>query len=429
MVANADVCVSPLIRKAFHMFTLKNSKIQSWIILGLAWLGTFLASYSQNQLAGMAIQYQGEYGFTALQYADIYSSYQFLAIFVAFAAGLLSDKIGSRRAILIAGVITAVALTARIFLTSFDGQFWTGMFASMTATFITVNLGKLFGGWFRTSMLALVFGLYTTTTPIANTLGIGVTSLMPSIEFAFGTSAVLSIVFVVVWFLFGQDYSADIVGSDVKQGEQNSGVVKNLKALLKDPKLWLLSLAFVFVMAGQVPLMAFSTSVLQVLRGMDAVAAGGMLTAFTIGMGVGSVVSPFILKAVKAYRPIVAVYCIIAALMAVFAWQLPIGPVMYAAYFVGGICLGYILTILFNYPILLFGYEKAGTAQGITQTFALIGAAVFLTNVTIPLAGGASPETFPTIMLIAGVFIVIGSALLFVLPDQGKKAIGAEAEK
>lgn len=169
--------------------------------------------------------------------------------------------------------------------------------------------------------------------------------------------------------------------------------------------------------------MAFTTATLQTLRELDPVAAGGMATAITIGMGVGSVVSPIIVRALKSFRIVIAVYAVVTALVVYFGWQMPVGVVMYAVYFVGGWSLGYLITIIFTYPVMVFGREKAATAQGLVQTFLLIGASVFLTNVTIPLAGGASPATFPTIFMIAAVFCVIGSALLFIIPDQGKKMV------
>lgn len=51
------------------------------------------------------------------------------------------------------------------------------------------------------------------------------------------------------------------------------------------------------------------------------------------------------------------------------------------------------------------------------------GASLFLTNVTIPLAGGANPATFPTIFALAATFIVVGGILMFIVPDQEKKMV------
>ena len=56
-------------QRGLCMFTLKNSKVQAVIVLALVWLGVFIASYAQNQLAGMSTQFMEHYGFTAEQYA------------------------------------------------------------------------------------------------------------------------------------------------------------------------------------------------------------------------------------------------------------------------------------------------------------------------------------------------------------------------
>ena len=52
------------------MFTLKNKNLQAGIVLALVWLGVFIASYAQNQLAGMSVQFMEHYGFTSEQYAS-----------------------------------------------------------------------------------------------------------------------------------------------------------------------------------------------------------------------------------------------------------------------------------------------------------------------------------------------------------------------
>ena len=401
------------------MFTLKNSKAQAWIILGLVWLGAFIASYAQNQLAGMAIQFQEHYGFTGEQYAAIYSASQLLGVFLAFVTGIISDKIGTRKIVLIAGIVVSASLIVRIFATSFELQYFANMMSGFTGLFIAVNRSKILGGWFAPSMLALAVGISSTTTPVANTVGIGLTSLMPSVEFAFTVTAVIAVAFTVIWFLFGKDASDEIAASEA--GVEKPSMLKSLAEVAKSPWAWVLSLAALFCMAGQVPLMAFTTAALQTLREMDPVAAGGMATAITIGMGVGSVVSPIIVRALKSFRIVIAIYGVLTALVIYFGWQMPLGPIMYGVFFVGGFTLGYLLAIIFTLPVMLFGREKAATAQGLVQTFLLIGASVFLTNVTIPLAAGANPGTFPTIFMIAAVFCIIGSALLFVIPDQGKK--------
>lgn len=412
------------------MITLKNKNIQAIIVLFCVWLGAFVASYAQNQLAGMSVQFQEAYGFTGEQYALIYSASQTIGIFFAFVTGIISDKIGTRLILLIAAIVVFVAAIVRIFAFSFEVQYIANMMCGFTGLFCAVNRSKILGGWFAPTTIALAVGITTTTTPVANTIGVGLTSLMPSIQFAFGTTAVASGIFLVLWFLFGKDRSDDIAAAEgASKNAGSSHVLRNLLDIIKTPWVWLISFSALFLMAAQVPLMAFTTGALQALRGLDAVSAGGMATAITIGMGVGSVVSPIIVRAIKRFRPLIAIYGIITALVLYFGWQMPIGPVMYVVYFAGGWSLGYLLAIIFTLPVMVYGREKAASAQGLVQTLLLFGASVVMNAVTIPLAGGASSDTFPTIFLITVAYCVIGSVLLFIVPDQGAKMAAEDAAK
>ena len=409
------------------MFTLKNSKIQAVIVLIMVFLGAFIASYAQNQLAGMSVQFMEFYGFTEEQYAEIYSASSLLSMFFAFVVGLLSDKVGTRKIILIAAAVVTVAAICRVFAFSFEAQYISNMMCGFTGLFMAVNRAKILGGWFPATRIPLVIGIATTSTPVANTIGVGLTSMMPSIQFALGTTAAISIVLLVLWTLFGKESSEEIAAMEAERNAEGSGnTLKNLVEIVKTPWIWVLCLAATACMAAQVPLMAFTTVILQTIREMEAVAAGGMATAITIGMGVGSVVTPIIVRKIGAFRPVIIIYTVLTALVLYFAWQMPIGAIMYAVYFVGGFTLGYLLAMIFTFPVMIYGREKAATAGGIVQTFVLFGASVMLNNVTIPLAGGASPETFPTIMLIAAVYSIIGGICLFIIPDQQKRAAAAE---
>ena len=153
----------------------------------------------------------------------------------------------------------------------------------------------------RQATIALAVGIATTTTPVANTLGVGLTSLMPAIEFAFIVTAVVSAVFFIGWFLFGKERSDEIAAAEDKaKGEDSGKVLKSLVEIIKTPWIWVLCGGAFFLMAAQVPLMAFTNASLVNARGLDPVAAGGFATAITIGMGIGSVVTPLIVKAIKA---------------------------------------------------------------------------------------------------------------------------------
>jgi MFS family permease len=415
------------------MITLKNKNVQAIIVLFCVWLACFIGSYAQNQLAGMSVAYMAQYGFTPEQYAGVYSASQFIGIFFAFFVGIISDKIGTRKIILIAAVLAVIGLVGRIFLPSYEMQYFCNVLVGFVALFMAVNRAKILGGWFPPATIAMAVGIAATTTPVANTLGVGLTAMMPSITVAFTISAVVAVVFFVIWFLFGKEKSTEIAAAEaaaeadaVANGSKKS-VVALLVDVVKKPWVWIISAGALFVMAGQVPLMAFTNAALINARGLDPISAGGFATAITIGMGVGSVVTPFIVKFIKAYRPVIIIYAILGALGAYFGWQMPIGPVMYIVYFICGWSLGSVLAMIFTFPVMVYGREYAATAGGIVQVFVLAGASLMLTNVTIPLAGGGANYT--GLFTLAAIYVVLGGICMFILPDQGKKLAAPKETK
>ena len=407
------------------MITLKNSKVQAWIVCGLVWLGAFIASYAQNQLSGMSTQFMAQFGFSEEQYAAIYSASQFLGIWLAFVTGILSDKIGTRMIILIAAIAVTVACVARIFAVDFTAQYIANMLTGFTGLFCAVNRGKILAGWFPPSMIALAIGVAGTTTPVANTLGIGLTSLMPSVQFAFGVTAVIAVFFLVMWVLFGKERSEEIAAIEDAKPTEPFG--RRLLDVMKSPWTWVMCIAAFFVMACQVPIMAFTTVTLVNIGGLDPVVAGGMVTGVTIGMGIGSVVTPIIVKFTKAYRPVIIVYTIIVAACTFLEWKMSAGVMTYAVFFINGFCLGSLLTMVWTFPPMILGRERAATAQGLIQTFVLAGASLALTNITIPLAGVTEAGiNYDNLFLIAAVWIVIAGIAMAIIPDQGKKVAGIE---
>jgi predicted MFS family arabinose efflux permease len=406
------------------MLTLKNRSVQAVIVLILVWLGVFLTSYAQNQLSGMSVAFMAQYGFTPEQYAAIYTSSQFVGMFFAIFVGPISDKIGTRRIILIAGILAVIGLFARIFAFSFEMQYASNVLCGFTGLFLAVNRAKVLGGWFPPATIAIAVGVCTTTTPVANTFGVGLTSLMPSVTVAFVVSAVISAAFFLGWLFFGKERSEDIALAEKTDALPAKSLWAYFRDVAKTPWVWVLGAGAFCVMGANVPLMAFTNASLINARGLDPVAAGGFATAITIAMGVGSVVTPFLVKLIKAYRPVVIAYGVLGAASVFFGWQMPIGPLMYGVYFIAGWSIGSLMAMVFTWPVLIYGRDSAATAGGIVQVFVLAGASIVLTQIILPIMGGAN---YMGIFGAATVALVVGAIFMLVIPDQGKKIAGAKA--
>lgn len=393
------------------MITL-DRKAQKWIVLALVWLGVFMTTYAQNQLSAMSVTLMADYGFDAQQYSSIYSAPNWVAVFLGIFVGVASDRINLRTLITVSGALCILGMVIRIITDAYVPFFITGLLTGFVATAVSVNRAKIMGAWFEREQMGLAMGLVMTVTPVASTLAIGTTALLPSLQVAFGLTAVIAGVFLICWLLFGKVEPKDDSPA-VKQGS----IFKDVKSVAKTPWVWVLAATGFIILGGsQVPAVAFLPAALQ-SQGYDAATAGLLSTGVTISMGVGSIVTPLIVRAVGRYRPIIAVYTVLGAISLFFCWQMESMIALYALLFIAGFVVGSFLPIVFTFPIFIVGQEKVSSATGIISSFQLLGAAVLLPNVIIPITG----MNFLSIFAVSAGSLVIGGILLFIIPELGRK--------
>lgn len=392
------------------MITL-DKRAQKWIVLALVWLGVFMTTYAQNQLSAMSVTLMADYGFDAQQYSSIYSAPNWVAVFLGIFVGVASDRINLRTLISVSGALCILGMIIRIMTNAYVPFFITGLLTGFVATAVSVNRAKIMGAWFDREQMGLAMGIVMTVTPVASTLAIGTTALLPSLQFAFILTAVISGVFLVLWLLFGK------VRPDDAPVVKQESIFKNIKFVAKTPWVWVLAATGFIVLGGsQVPAVAFLPAALQ-SQGYDAATAGLLSTGVTISMGVGSIVTPLIVRAVGRYRPVIAIYTVLGAISLFFGWQMDSMIALYALLFIAGFVVGSFLPIVFTFPIFLVGQEKVSSATGLISSFQLLGAATLLPNVIIPLTG----MDFTSIFAVSAGSLVIGGILLFIIPELGRK--------
>ena len=384
---------------------------QKWMILFLVWLGVFMTTYAQYQLSALSTSFMATFGFTSTQYSSIYTAPNWVSVALGIFVGAISDKLGVRKMVLIAGILCVIGTVIRVFSTTFVMFFITGLLTGFVAAVISCNRAKILGNWFTREEMGLAMGICMTVAPVSSTIGVGTTSLLPSMQVAFSIVAVIAVIFLVIWVLFGKERPDDV---PVPKAQSMWTYVSSC---VKNKWVWLLAIAGYIVLTAQVTTMAFISAAIQ-SRGYDAVAAGGMATAVTIGCGAGSIITPVIIRKLGRYKPVLAVYSVIGAASLYFGWQLSNEIAMYAVLFVAGIVLASLLTLLFTFPIFLVGQEKVSSATGIVTTIELLGGATGLTYIVMPLAG----TDFHKIYGIAAIFLALSGFLMFLLPEFGWKA-------
>jgi MFS family permease len=136
--------------------------VDRWVALVLLSLAMFGNYYVYDTIAPVADLLTSQLGFNDEQIGLLYSTYSWAAVLVLLAGGVVIDRFGTKRSILLfavittaAGVLTAVSSDFHVMAT---GRFLLGVGAEPLIVAVTTALAK----WFKGKELSFAFGLNLT---------------------------------------------------------------------------------------------------------------------------------------------------------------------------------------------------------------------------------------------------------------------------
>jgi MFS family permease len=136
--------------------------VDRWVALVLLSLAMFGNYYVYDTIAPVADLLASQLGFNDEQIGLLYSTYSWAAVLVLLAGGVIIDRFGTKKSILLfaaittaAGVITAVSSDFRVMAA---GRFLLGVGAEPLIVAVTTALAK----WFKGKELSFAFGLNLT---------------------------------------------------------------------------------------------------------------------------------------------------------------------------------------------------------------------------------------------------------------------------
>lgn len=94
----------------------KNTK---WLIFIIVCLAYMPGSYAQYQLSVLAPELMQSFGLSTSQFSSLFTAPMIIAIFLSFAGGIISDKVGSKKVVSLAFLVAVAGLIGRIFANSY----------------------------------------------------------------------------------------------------------------------------------------------------------------------------------------------------------------------------------------------------------------------------------------------------------------------
>lgn len=394
----------------------------AYIIVALTFLVNFIANYPQYQLSPLAVPVMTAYDIDIARFSMLFSSAMIPGILLGLPSGLLCDKYGVKACVGIAGIISFLAIVARIFTVTFPALLLTMVISGFVASFLNSNLAKIMGSWFPPEKIGIMVGIGVAGSTASMAVAMGTTAMLPGIKAAFIVAAVINAVVLTLWFLLMKNKPKSSSGEAPQMPEVS--MKECLGKLVKIRHIWVTGLAIGFILAASMCLMTFLPTALQSSRGLSATAAGAVSSAIMFGNLAGAVLGPMICAKVGYMKPFLFVSCVLAGLGAAFAWLAPLGIIMIGALFLTGFIASGAISQLLSIPVMLkeVGPIYAGTAGGLIGTIQLIIGVGVPSYIIAPVVGA----NFFLLYLIAGALAVVSAVLVLTLPELFGKGRNTE---
>jgi cyanate permease len=279
-----------------------------WIMATLAWLILFGLGFNWLVFAPMMLKIMGELSITFDEAGLIIALVPMALVVLCFPSGLLADRVGFRKTVLMGVTIMSFFGLLRGF--SVD-------FATLAITMFACGAGyalsypavtKVIGVWFPQNETALATGMVFSGMEVGMSAALVLTPVLlgwnVSWRVSFIIIGILTLIITFLWIVLARE--AKESGSGVSyQGPLRitaSSFKSSFEAVVNNKHIWLLALVAFFLLSSQIGFLGFFPTALE-LRGVDPIIAGIMASMVTWFMIPGSLVVPKASARINARKP------------------------------------------------------------------------------------------------------------------------------
>ena len=394
-----------------------NTLPQKFFVLLGVWLlyGSFgLVATSLAPIASVVIN---DLSMTHAQMGMVMGAWQFVYIFSALPAGVLLDKIGSRYALTLGGILIAVSAFSRVLADDFTTMLMAVMLFGLGGPIVSAGAPKVIVSAFEGSARGLAMGIYMTGPAIGAMVSLAATNsfLLPLFDHNWRSVLMLWGVFTIsataLWFLFAKPDQED----NLQEPELEKQTQNIIITLIKKPTVILVLVLSTCVFTFNHGLNNWLPELLK-SHGYSPIAAG-YLAALPIFVGIiGSLIIPRLAIPKRRFKILLAL-CSAAFLSSIMLrFQFP--EILVSGLILQGLARASLMTVLILTLVELpgIGERHAGTASGMFFSAAEMGGLLGPLTLGIlfnPDTGFSSGLTFLSCisaMMVAGALMIKKSA-------------------
>ena len=180
-----------------------------WIILILSWLIYFSFGLIQTTLSVVVIPIINDLQLTYYQMGVILGCWQLVYIFFAQPAGIIIDRIGPYRSLIIGLLIISISAALRWFASNFISLFFLVALFGIGGPMISIGLPKLTSLWFIGKERGTASGIIPTGNAVGGMIALSFTNsiLIPWVgnwKIVFLVYSGIGFAIATIWFMFGR---------------------------------------------------------------------------------------------------------------------------------------------------------------------------------------------------------------------------------
>lgn len=348
-----------------------------WLILSIGWLIYFSFGLINTAIAPLVTPIMGDLGISYTQMGVITGAWQLIYIFTAQPQGVMIDRLGVYRTLLLGVVVISTSSLLRVFSTGFWDLFASVALFGVGGPLISIGTPKLISVWFSGEERGIASGINASGPTVGSIAALALTNslvlpMLSSWRNVFLCYGTLGLVVTLIWFFLGRQPSPlDIeVLAEPAEGEQQRRAVWNL---LRHRNILIIVGIGVTAFLTNHALQNWLPRILE-LKGFSPVGAGYATSLVALSGILGSLTIPWVSYRIRSKRLMIAFILFVSG-----ASILAIGVGGSGALWVGLLSTGFLMKAITPFLLLILmempdvGAEHMGAVGGLYFSMGEIG--------------------------------------------------------
>jgi CP family cyanate transporter-like MFS transporter len=347
-----------------------------WLILSMGWLIYFCFGLINTAVAPLVAPIMLDLSLSYTQMGVIAGAWQLVYIFTAQPLGLLIDRLGVYRSLLLGGVIISASSLLRALTSGFWGLFASVALFGVGGPLVSIGTPKLISVWFSGAERGTASGINASASAVGSMAALALTNslALPALgewRAVFLGYGALSVAVTAIWLLLGRRSSS--LENKANSSPLGAGQRGEVRYLLRHRNVWILVGIGVAAFLTNHALKNWLPRVLE-LKGLSPVDAGYATSVLALSGILGSLTIPRLSYRMRSRRLMIALILLVSG-----ASILAIGMGAGGSLWAGLVCTGFLMRSLMPLLLLMLmempevGAERMGAVGGLFFSLGEIG--------------------------------------------------------